>query len=302
MSNIRFLDNALQGKHNKTCYLLTIGITLIGGTLASILFIVLLMVIYFLTFRTTGFESQINLLLFNPMLILIMVGVSYGIFALLFYLCFRFIHKRNFISLINTRKNINWVRILKGAGLWAGILGIYTLISLVFNDGTLSFNFKLVPFLYLLILSLLVFPIQASFEEIFFRGYLMQGFGLITKKPVVPLILTTLIFGLIHFYNGTDLNMSISIVLSAMILGLMFGIIVLGENGLETAMGAHIANNMFVALILNSSDSGLGGLPSLFTAQSSNSFSGIPVLIFMAVTMLIIIFWNKKEDFLRIFL
>jgi len=82
----------------------------------------------------------------------------------------------------------------------------------------------------------------------------------------------------------------------------MFGIIVLGENGLETAMGAHIANNMFVALILNSSDSGLGGLPSLFTAQSSNSFSGIPVLIFMAVTMLIIIFWNKKEDFLRIFL
>jgi len=212
MSKISFLDNALQGKHNKTSYLLTIGITLIGGTLASILFIVLLMLVYFLTFRTTVLESQINIILFNPIFILVMVGVSYGIFALLFYLCIRFIHKRKFISLINNRKNINWVRILKGAGLWAGIMGIYTLISLIFNDGTFSFNFNPLQFLYLLILSLLVFPIQASFEEIFFRGYLMQGFGLITKKPVVPLVLTTLIFGLIHFYNGTDLIMSISIV------------------------------------------------------------------------------------------
>ncbi len=301
MSKISFLDNALQGKHNKTSYFLTIGITLIGGTLASILFIVLLMVVYFLTFGTNGLESQINILLYNPMLLLVMVGVSYGIFSLLFYLCIRFIHKRQFISLINTRKKIIWVKILKGAGLWAGIMLIYTVISLIFNDGSLSFNFNLMPFLFLLILSLLVFPIQASFEEIFFRGYLMQAFGLITKKPVIPLILTSLIFGLIHFYNGTDLNMSISIVISALILGLMLGIIVLGENGLETAMGAHIANNMFVALFLNSSDSGLGGLPSLITTQTTNSYSGIPVLILMAATMLIIIFWNKKKDFLRIF-
>ena len=301
VSKISFLDNALQGKHTKGSYLLTIGITLIGGTFASILFIVLLMVAYFLTFRTTGLESQINLLLYNPLLLLVIIGVSYGIFALLFYLCIRFIHKKKFISLINTGKKINWIRILKGAGLWASIMAIYTLISLIYNDGSLSFNFNPVPFLYLLILSFLVFPLQASFEEIFFRGYLMQGLGLLSKKPVVPLILTTLIFGLIHFYNGTDITMSISIVLSALILGLMLGIIVLGENGLETAMGVHIANNMFIALFLNSSDSGLGGLPSLITAQSTDSFSGIPVLILMAATLLIIIFWNKKGDFLRIF-
>lgn len=301
MSKISFLDNALQGKHNRGSYLLTIGITIIGGTFASLLFIVLLMVMYFLTFRTTGLESQINILIFNPLLLLVLVGVSYGIYALLFYLCIRFIHQKKFLSLINTGKKIKWVRILKGAGLWVCMMAIYTIVSLIYNDGSLSFNFNPVSFLYLLIISILVFPIQASFEEIFFRGYLMQGFGLLSKKPVVPLILTTLIFGLIHFYNGTDITMSISIVLSALILGLMLGIIVLGENGLETAMGAHIANNMFVALFLNSSDSGLGGLPSLITAQSTDSFSGIPVMILMAATMLIILFWNKKGDFLRIF-
>jgi len=189
VSKISFLDNALQGKHTKGSYLLTIGITLIGGTFASILFIVLLMVAYVLTFRTPGLESQINLLLYNPLLLLVIIGVSYGIFALLFYLCIRLIHKKKFISLINTGKKINLIRILKGAGLWASIMAIYTLISLIYNDGSLSFNFNPVPLLYLLILSFLVFPLQASFEEIFFRGYLMQGLGLLSEKPVVPLIL-----------------------------------------------------------------------------------------------------------------
>ncbi|MGB8233871.1 MAG: CPBP family intramembrane glutamic endopeptidase [Methanobacterium sp.] len=192
-------------------------------------------------------------------------------------------------------------RIFKGAGLWAGIMTLFTLVSIIYSKGSLSFHFDPVLFLYLLIISLLVFPLQASFEEIFFRGYLMQAFGLLSKKPVVPLIITTLIFGLIHFYNGTNLEMSITIVLSALILGLMLGIIVLGENGLETAMGAHIANNMFVALFLNSSDSGLGNLPSLITSSSYNPYSEILLLMGMAVLMITILFWNKKENLYRIF-
>ena len=300
MSNIRLLDNAAQGKNNIVSYILTIGITVIGGILASILLIVFLMIVYFLSLRTTLLSTHFDILN-NPMIILIIVGISYGMFMILFYLCIRFIHKKQFISLINIGKNLKWTRIFKGAGLWAGIMTMFTLISIIFNKGSLSFNFNPVPFIYLLIISLLVFPIQASFEEIFFRGYLMQGFGLLSKKPVVPLIITTLIFGLIHFYNGTNFIMSITIVLSALILGLMLGIIVLGENGLETAMGAHIANNMFVALFLNSSDSGLGNLPSLITSYSSNPFSEILFLMIMAALMITILFWNKKEDLYRIF-
>ena len=202
--------------------------------------------------------------------------------------------------LINIENKIKWVRILKGAGLWTVILSLFTFISIINNEGALSYNLNLVSFIYLLIIGLIIFPIQASFEEIFFRGYLMQGFGLLSKKPVIPLIFTTLIFGLIHFFNGTTLAMSTSIVISALILGLMLGIIVLGENGLETAMGAHIANNMFIAFFLNSSDSGLGNLPSLITTQSSDPFSGIPVLILMASVMIIILFWNKKANLKRI--
>ncbi len=300
MSKISFLDNVNNGKNTKGSYLLTILITVIGGTFASIILLVLFMLLYFSSLQRAGIGVEINILN-NPLILLIFIGVTYWIFALLFYLCIRFIHKKKFINLINTGNKVKWIRILKGAGLWSGILAAFTLISYIYDHNSLSFNFQLVPFIYLLIISLLVFPLQASFEEIFFRGYLMQGFGLLSKKPVVPLILTSLIFALAHFYNGTTLQMSIMIVVSVLILGLMLGIIVLGENGLETAMGVHIANNMFVALFLNSPSSGLGNLPSLFTSPPSNTYSGILSLLVMAGLLIIILFWNKKENIYRIF-
>lgn len=300
MSEIKFLDNAKQGKNTKGSYLLTIGISIIGGTFASILIIVALLIVYFMSTGGTGLQVQ-NIILNNSMLVLVLVGISYAIYFLLFYLCVRYIHKKKFISLINIGKNVKWRRILKGAGLWLLIMGLFTLFSIYNQGSNLTFNFNPLGFIYLFILSIFIFPIQASFEEIFFRGYLMQGIGLLAKKPIVPLILTSLIFGGIHFYNGANLAMSISIVISAVVLGLMLGIIALGENGLETAMGAHIANNMFVALILNSTDSGLGNLPSLITVQATDPFSGIPVLVIMAFLMLILIFWNKKEELFRVF-
>ena len=300
MSKISFLDNAIQGKNNIGSYILTIGITFIGGTFASISLLILIMVLYFLSLGLVSYDTHMNILN-DPFMMLILVGISYGIFSLLFYLCVRFIHKKHFISLINTGKKIKLRRILKGACLWAGIMGFFTVLSFIYQGGSLAFKFDFGPFVVLLFLSILIFPLQASFEEIFFRGYLMQAIGLITKKPVVPLIITTLIFGLIHFNNGKDFTMSITIVISALIIGLMLGIIVLGENGLETAMGVHIANNMYVALILNSSNSGLDGLPSLITAQSTDPLSSIPLLILMTGIMIIILFWNKKENLYRIF-
>jgi len=300
MSNIEFLNNVHQGKNKPTNYFLTIVITVLGGSLAAIIFIILLMIIYLLIPGINAQSLSYNIES-NPLTLLIFVGLIYGIYSLLFYLCIRFIHKKNFYSLINTGKKLKWKRIIKGAALWTGIIGFFTVVSLIFQGGSFSINFNYTSFFYLVILSVLVFPLQASFEEIFFRGYLMQGISIIFKKPVIPLILTTIIFGSIHFFNGTSITTSISIVISAMILGLMLGIIVLGENGLETAMGAHIANNMFVAIVLNSSDSGMGTLPSLITTQSTDAYSGIPLLLLMAIIMLIIIFWNKKEAFYGIF-
>jgi hypothetical protein len=211
------------------------------------------------------------------------------------------VHHKKFLSVINTVSGLRWKLLLKGLVLWALILFILSLPSLIFNQGGYEITYNSKSFLILLIICLLAFPIQASFEEILFRGYLMQGFSLVSKKPWVPLVLTSLIFGSVHVLNGTNLYMDMSIVASTFIIGMMLGIIALGDNGIETAMGVHIANNLYVALFFNSTDSGLPGLPSMVTTQASEPFSGLPFLILAAILMIVILFWGRKGDIMRIF-
>jgi len=194
-----------------------------------------------------------------------------------------------------------WKLLLKGLGLWFLVLFLFSLPDLIWNTSSYTVTFDLKSFLILLVLCILVFPLQASFEEIFFRGYLMQGVGLLSKKPWIPLLITSLVFGLVHVFNGTDFNMDVSIVISTFIIGIMLGIIALGDNGIEAAMGVHIANNLYVSLIYNSTDSGLAGLPSLITSQVSNPYAGIPILALAALIIIIILFWNRKDDLTRIF-
>lgn len=303
MSQVPFLDSASQGKNSWWRYLLTIIISLVLGTLAAVILIIVVLAVYSVMQELkVSYLIDINSTLSNPLFFLLEVGFGYSISLLFFYICLRVLHKRNLISLINMDGKLSWGKMLKGAGLWMALLFVTTILPIiVFAESDYSVTFDPKTFSILLILCLITFPIQASFEEIFFRGYLMQGFGQLSKKPVISLLSTSVIFALMHFFNGTDLKTSLMFVSSAFVVGLMFGIIALGENRIETAMGAHIANNLFVALIYNSSDSGLGNLPSVVTAQPSDLYMGLVVTAVLAVIMITIIFWNKKDDLFNVF-
>jgi hypothetical protein len=302
-SSISFLENASEGKNNWWRYLLTVIVSLVGGSLLAgiILGMVLAVVSLFFAGEVSNIYPFIQSTISNPIFLVVLVGISYTISVFLFYICLRFVHHKKFLSVINTVSGLRWKLLLKGLVLWALILFILSLPSLIFNQGGYEITYNSKSFLILLIICLLAFPIQASFEEILFRGYLMQGFSLVSKKPWVPLVLTSLIFGSVHVLNGTNLYMDMSIVASTFIIGMMLGIIALGDNGIETAMGVHIANNLYVALFFNSTDSGLPGLPSMVTTQASEPFSGLPFLILAAILMIVILFWGRKGDIMRIF-
>jgi membrane protease YdiL (CAAX protease family) len=135
---------------------------------------------------------------------------------------------------------------------------------------------------------------------VFFRGYLMQGFGLLSKKPIIPVLATSIIFGLVHVMNGTNMTISIFPVIEASIIGLMLGIVTLGEDGIETAMGIHILNNIYAALIVSTEGSVLGDVPSVLSA-SYDPYSSILWTIILSVIAIMIIFWGKKDKLLTIF-
>lgn len=303
MSQITFLDNAKTGKNNWWRYVLTLGLTAGISFIITLVIFIIAMVLYISLLpagASASLLSNVSEFAYNPFVLIMITGALYGISGFIFYVCVRFLHKKRFLSIINAVSSLRWKMLLKGMGLWSLLLFIFSLPELVFSPSSYQFTFNPQNYGLLLVSCLLVFPFQASLEEFIFRGYLMQGFSLLTKKPWIPLLLTSIIFGLMHYWNGTG-NVGIAIVISTFIIGLMLGIITLGENGIETAMGIHIANNLYVALIFNSADSGIPNAPAIVTSQPTDPFAGIPFMILMALLAITILFWNRKDNLLRIF-
>ena len=295
MDRITFLDNAHQGKNNWWRYLLTSIATWIGP------FIIILMVLipFILLSHPTDMAMNPDKVTeeINPLLFIVILGIYYTISFLIFYCFSRFIHHKTIINLINTISRFNWMRMLKGAGLWSILMGAALLVDVILNPSSVKLSFDL-PFLTLLIISLIIFSIQASFEEIFFRGYLMQGIGLLTRKPFIPLFITTVIFAIGHFWNGENFATGLAAVFNMFIFGMVLGIITLGENSLETSIGAHIANNIFVTTLVNGVDF-VGDSPSLLTTGIGPS-AGVPYFV-LPFILLTVVFWKKSDRLSLIF-
>ena len=118
--------------------------------------------------------------------------------------------------------------------------------------------FDLEKFLPLLVVSLLLLPIQTSFEEIFFRGYLMQGIGLISRFKWIPLLVTSILFGLLHMANPEVAEFGVWTMAAYYIgIGLGLGICTIMDDGLEIALGLHAVNNLFASLVLTFDGSAL---------------------------------------------
>ena len=91
---------------------------------------------------------------------------------------------------------------------------------------------------------------QTSFEEYLFRGHMMQGLGLATNSRLIPLIVTSVMFGLMHIANPEVGKIGYIIMLYYIGTGFFLGIMTLMDEGLELALGFHAANNLVGALLL----------------------------------------------------
>lgn len=298
ISNIPFLYSAESGKNNWWRYFLTIMAT--WGVQAALSILIGIILVISLIIQNGTSVTNLENYFYDPFVLLPLTFVGFSASYIVLYLCTRFIHNRKFISFININSKINWGKILKGAVIWLVILGVFTGISFLIDPNGYNYTFNPNTFGIFLIICLITFPVQASFEEVFFRGYLMQGFGLLSKKPIIPLLATSIIFGLVHSLNGSNMTLSGFPVIEASIIGIMLGIITLGENSIETATGIHIINNLYVALVVSAQDSVLGNVPSIFTAPS-DPYSSILWTVIFAVIALIIIFWGKMDKLRDIF-
>lgn len=170
--------------------------------------------------------------------------------CLVLLLWVKFIHGQSITSLTTSREKIDWKRVFFSFSVWGGFTAITTLILYWLSPESFVINFDPVKFFPFLLLALLLIPLQTSFEEYFFRAYLMQGIGVVTKSRLIPLLITSITFGLMHIANPEVGKLGMIIMVYYIGTGFFLGIMTLMDEGLELALGFHAANNLIGALLV----------------------------------------------------
>lgn len=192
-------------------------------------------------FMTLGIDK--NLFLF-----LIIISFISGLLTLI--LGVKYIHRRTFKSLVTSRNLIDWKRFWFAFFTWGIIAIILTIVGIFMSPENYIWNFKPIPFFTLLAVSFLFLPFQTTFEELLFRGYLMQGIGTVVKNRWFPLIFTSVCFGLLHGANPEVEKLGAISMIFYIGTGFFYGIITLMDEGTELALGLHAINNIIAAFFV----------------------------------------------------
>ena len=240
-------------------------------------------------------------ILFNPekiginksLLLALMMGMF--VFTLLFlWLALKFVQKKPLSSIITGFEIIRWNRYFFSFGIWAVLILVLTLVSYLTSPEEIELRFDAGNFFILLVVAIIFIPIQTATEELIFRGYLMQGFGLAFKNGIMPLIITSVLFGLMHASNPEAKAHGLLIMMPYYIFfGAFLGVLTLLDEGTELAMGIHCANNLMSSLLVCSKNSVLQ-TDAIFYTSSENPGGEFITWIVMASICFFILFKKYK--------
>ena len=236
--------------------------------------------------QITGDSVLLDYLLSNYMFIIGIIGV---------WIAVRVLHKKTLTQVVTGRKTFDYNRVVYA--IWVGFLLHSALLILdvlfIHTEITFrspSFSEYITFFLFAVVLT----TYQAGFEEIFFRGYLLQGLSLIARNRVVITIVSSVLFVLPHLANPEPFEYGFApYATSLFMFALFMTVVVLIDGGIELAIGYHALNNLWIGLIANTEVTALQ-TPSLLIVPIERyaMFPDVPVQLIVYIVFLVIL--NKK--------
>lgn len=139
-----------------------------------------------------------------------------------------------------------WLTSVEGRLRWRYLLAS-AVVALVILGGLLTFRLTSGPpldltpqngFVGFLAVILITSPLQATAEEVFFRGYLTQALGSLVTNPWFGVVVSSVVFALFH--GGQNLPLFID----RLAFGFLASVLVMKTGGLEASIAAHIINNV----------------------------------------------------------
>ena len=295
-----YIKQAFNFLHDWWRYLVGFLIIFIASQLGSIPFLVAVM----LKVMTEGGDIEsvqdpgvlMTVLDSNLTFFLMLLSFAVGLAAII--LVVKYLHKQPFVTITTSRKKTDWGRVFFGFGLITITTLVVTLLDYNSNPEDYVLQFELVPFLILALIAVVMIPLQTSFEEYLFRGYLMQGIGVIVKNKWIPLVVTSVIFGALHIANPEVDKLGNVIMIYYIGTGFFLGIMTLMDEGMELALGFHAGNNLITALLVTA-DWTVFQTNSIFkdVSDPSAGFDVVaPVLIIYPIFLLLMAWRYKWTD------
>lgn len=199
------------------------------------------------------------------------------------------LNNRTVTMTINGTSSIRWKKFFISGGVWLLLSALYLFFYIKIDPSNFVITNKTSSILVLSIVSVLFIPFQAAFEEMLFRGYLMQGFASLARNRWFPLIMTSVLFGLLHAFNPEVKKFGfLTMIPQYVVFGLIFGMITIFDDGIEAAMGAHAANNIFLCIMVTNDSSALQ-TPALYEQFNIHPWTEFSALIITGILFILIL-------------
>jgi membrane protease YdiL (CAAX protease family) len=286
-----YLLKGFKGKNHFWRYLVTIILVFAATQVGAIPFTILLFIkalesgqmpdaSTITDFAAYGIDPNLGLVL---MVLPFLTGLVFLLFLIHGF------HKRTITDTITGRERFDFSRFWYGVSTWLMLWTIVFVIHFILEPGNFVLNFDPSHFFMLILITILFIPFQTSFEEILFRGYLMQGLAVLSKNRWIPVLFTSLAFGMLHAFNPEVKEYGFALTMPQYLLfGLFFGVITIMDDGLELALGVHAINNIFLSIFLTYDSSTLQ-TAALFKIQNINPLIDLIELITVSVIFILIV-------------
>ncbi len=275
----RYLDLARQGRNEWWRYLL-------GALIIAFFWLVLGNVPYVLLLLAGWSEPPFDFVAINLSIFMMLAGLAVTV---------KLIHRRSLRSLITPEDRIDWPRAARAAVVWVVLAAAVSVVEHLVYPERYYLSFNPDRFFVYLVLVLALTPLQCFVEELVFRGYVMQGLGLLTRSPLVIAVLSSIAFTIPHLLNPEVLEHGAAIMAANYFaIGMLLATVTLRDGRLELAIGLHAVNNVFLALVANYEGSVLT-TESVFTARELDPVYSLVTLIAGAVAFHWWIFRRVRE-------
>lgn len=204
---------------------------------------------------------------------------------LILFFTIKHIHKRPFYSL-NYTKRLSLKELFEG--IFICVILIVVSQGLFGFNSFQNFNYDVINsrFLIVTLIAFICISIQSYFEELLFRGYLLQGFALIIRNKWLLFAIIGLLFAILH--GGRNIQG----LLELFLVGSVFSYVVFKRGNLFFVTGVHLVYNyynMYLQPVFN-----------LETTENTTNewYNFFPTLLLIALLVLYILFkktvYNKK--------